>query len=53
MPESTSAKRSGDGDGDDGLRGAAPSVPGLPAATRAGLIETARRLDPLVLRWAQ
>ncbi len=26
--------------------------PGLHPATRAGLIETARRLDPLVLRWA-
>jgi 2-keto-3-deoxy-L-arabinonate dehydratase len=25
----------------------------LPAATRSGLIETARRLDPLVLRWAK
>ena len=36
------------------LRGAAPSrcrrcIP----ATRAGLIETARRLDPLVLRWGR
>ena len=26
--------------------------PAMPPATRAGLIETARRLDPLVLRWA-
>ena len=26
--------------------------PGMHPATRAGLIETARRLDPLVLRWA-
>jgi 2-keto-3-deoxy-L-arabinonate dehydratase len=27
--------------------------PSMHAATRAGLIETARRLDPLVLRWAK
>ncbi len=27
--------------------------PAMHAATRAGLIETARRLDPLVLRWAR
>jgi 2-keto-3-deoxy-L-arabinonate dehydratase len=30
----------------------APFAP-LPDATRAGLIETARRLDPLVLRWGK
>jgi 2-keto-3-deoxy-L-arabinonate dehydratase len=28
-------------------------VPGLHPALRAGLIETARRLDPLVLRWSR
>ena len=28
-------------------------VPPLHPATRAGLIETARRLNPLVLRWAK
>jgi 2-keto-3-deoxy-L-arabinonate dehydratase len=28
-------------------------VPPLPAESRAGLIEIARRLDPLVLRWAK
>jgi 4-hydroxy-tetrahydrodipicolinate synthase len=28
-------------------------LPPLPPATRAGLIETARRLDPLVLRWGR
>ena len=27
--------------------------PPLHPATRAGLIETARRLDPLVLRWGR
>ena len=27
--------------------------PALHPATRAGLIATARRLDPLVLRWGQ
>ena len=27
--------------------------PAMHPATRAGLIETARRLDPLVLRWAR
>jgi dihydrodipicolinate synthase/N-acetylneuraminate lyase len=27
--------------------------PPLPPATRAGLIDTARRLDPLVLRWGK
>jgi hypothetical protein len=27
--------------------------PSMHAATRAGLIETARRLDPLVLRWGK
>ncbi|HEX7440560.1 MAG TPA: dihydrodipicolinate synthase family protein, partial [Caldimonas sp.] len=30
-----------------------PPYPALHPATRAGLIETARRLDPLVLRWAK
>ncbi|MBN8875552.1 MAG: dihydrodipicolinate synthase family protein [Rhodospirillales bacterium] len=30
----------------------APQAP-LPAAARAGLLETARRLDPLVLRWGR
>jgi 4-hydroxy-tetrahydrodipicolinate synthase/2-keto-3-deoxy-L-arabinonate dehydratase len=28
-------------------------LPPLPPATRAGLIETARRLDPMVLRWGR
>ena len=28
-------------------------LPAMQAATRAGLIETARRLDPLVLRWGR
>jgi 4-hydroxy-tetrahydrodipicolinate synthase/2-keto-3-deoxy-L-arabinonate dehydratase len=27
--------------------------PSMHAATRAGLIETARRLDPMVLRWGR
>ena len=33
----------------------APRHPFAPLhpATRAGLVETARRLDPLVLRWAR
>ena len=30
-----------------------PPMPPLHPATRAGLLELARRLDPLVLRWAQ
>ncbi|HVB66771.1 MAG TPA: dihydrodipicolinate synthase family protein, partial [Acetobacteraceae bacterium] len=28
-------------------------LPPLHPATRAGLIETARRLDPMVLRWGR
>ncbi len=28
-------------------------IPALPPAARAGLIEVARRLDPLVLRWGR
>ena len=35
------------------LRGAAASAPPLHPATRAGLIEIARRLDPMVLRWGR
>jgi dihydrodipicolinate synthase/N-acetylneuraminate lyase len=32
---------------------ARPPTPPLHPATRAGLVELARRLDPLILRWAQ
>ena len=28
-------------------------IPPVPSATRAGLIDTARSLDPLVLRWGR
>ena len=30
-----------------------PPMPALHPATRAGLVELARRLDPLILRWAK